>query len=146
MNNQKNKTMSQVDIQSENQLNKSGRGGKRPGAGRPKGTSKLYAFRADKEVAAYLDSQENKTDFIKQCITQQMEAVKHRKEDEVLMQLGEVMPTSRIKPMTLPFFDVKVVAGFPIPLNNDEQAQNIEVLKMCIHPIYPILLYQKGFS
>ena len=109
MNNQKNKTMSQVDIQSENQLNKSGRGGKRPGAGRPKGTSKLYAFRADKEVAAYLDSQENKTDFIKQCITQQMEAVKHRKEDEVLMQLGEVMPTSRIKPMTLPFFDGKYI-------------------------------------
>ena len=51
MNNQKNKTMSQVDIQSENQLNKSGRGGKRPGAGRPKGTSKLYAFRADKELS-----------------------------------------------------------------------------------------------
>ena len=145
MNNQKNKTMSQVDIQSENQLNKSGRGGKRPGAGRPKGTSKLYAFRADKEVAAYLDSQENKTDFIKQCITQQMEAVKHRKEDEVLMQLGEVMPTSRIKPMTLPFFDVKVVAGFPIPLNNDEQAQNIEVLKMlCPHPDSSYLIRVQG--
>lgn len=147
MNNQKNKTMSQVDIQSENQLNKSGRGGKRPGAGRPKGTSKLYAFRADKEVAAYLDSQENKTDFIKQCITQQMKAVKHRKEDEVLMQLGEVMPTSRIKPMTLPFFDVKVVAGFPIPLNNDEQAQNIEVLKMlCPHPDSSYLIRVQGRS
>lgn len=147
MNNQKNKTMSQVDIQSENQLNKSGRGGKRPGAGRPKGTSKLYAFRADKEVAAYLDSQENKTDFIKQCITQQMEAVKHRKKDEVLMQLGEVMPTSRIKPMTLPFFDVKVVAGFPIPLNNDEQAQNIEVLKMlCPHPDSSYLIRVQGRS
>lgn len=147
MNNQKNKTMSQVDIQSENQLNKSGRGGKRPGAGRPKGTSKLYAFRADKEVAAYLDSQENKTDFIKQCITQQMGAVKHRKEDEVLMQLGEVMPTSRIKPMTLPFFDVKVVAGFPIPLNNDEQAQNIEVLKMlCPHPDSSYLIRVQGRS
>ncbi len=147
MNNQKNKTMSQVDIQSENQLNKSGRGGKRPGAGRPKGTSKLYAFRADKEVAAYLDSQENKTDFIKQCITQQMEAVKHSKEDEVLMQLGEVMPTSRIKPMTLPFFDVKVVAGFPIPLNNDEQAQNIEVLKMlCPHPDSSYLIRVQGRS
>lgn len=147
MNNQKNKTMSQVDIQSENQLNKSGRGGKRPGAGRPKGTSKLYAFRADKEVAAYLDSQENKTDFIKQYITQQMEAVKHRKEDEVLMQLGEVMPTSRIKPMTLPFFDVKVVAGFPIPLNNDEQAQNIEVLKMlCPHPDSSYLIRVQGRS
>ena len=98
-------------------------------------------------MAAYLDSQENKTDFIKQCITQQMEAVKHRKEDEVLMQLGEVMPTSRIKPMTLPFFDVKVVAGFPIPLNNDEQAQNIEVLKMlCPHPDSSYLIRVQGRS
>ncbi len=147
MNNQKNKTMSQVDIQSENQLNKSEEAVNVRGAGRPKGTSKLYAFRADKEVAAYLDSQENKTDFIKQCITQQMEAVKHRKEDEVLMQLGEVMPTSRIKPMTLPFFDVKVVAGFPIPLNNDEQAQNIEVLKMlCPHPDSSYLIRVQGRS
>ena len=41
MNNQKNKTMSQVDIQSENQLNKSGRGGKRPGAGRPRNQQTL---------------------------------------------------------------------------------------------------------
>ena len=76
-----------------------------------------------------------------------MEAVKHRKEDEVLMQLGEVMPTSRIKPMTLPFFDVKVVAGFPIPLNNDEQAQNIEVLKMlCPHPDSSYLIRVQGRS
>ena len=45
----------QVINQAENQPKKPGRGGKRPGAGRPKGdgTSKLYAFRADKEVAAY---------------------------------------------------------------------------------------------
>ena len=92
--------------QTENQPKKPGRGGKRPGAGRPKGdgTSKLYAFRADKEVAAYLDSQENKTDFIKKCITRQMEVAKSRQEEEALMQLGEVVPTSRIKPLTLPFF------------------------------------------
>lgn len=91
--------------QTENQPKKPGRGGKRPGAGRPKGdgTSKLYAFRADKEVAAYLDSQENKTDFIKKCITRQMEVAKSRQEEEALMQLGEVVPTSRIKPLTLPF-------------------------------------------
>lgn len=55
----------------ENKPKKSGRGGRRPGAGRPKGdgTSKLYAFRADKEVAAYLDSRENKTDFIKEYVS-----------------------------------------------------------------------------
>ncbi len=98
----------QVINQAENQPKKPGRGGKRPGAGRPKGdgTSKLYAFRADKEVAAYLDCQENKTDFIKECIIRQMEVAKSRQEDEALMQLGEVMPTSRIKPMTLPVCDL----------------------------------------
>ena len=135
--------------QTENQPKKPGRGGKRPGAGRPKGdgTSKLYAFRADKEVAAYLDSQENKTDFIKKCITRQMEVAKSRQEEEALMQLGEVVPTSRIKPLTLPFFDVKVVAGFPIPLNNDELAQDIEVLKMlCPHPDSSFLIRVQGRS
>ena len=139
----------QVINQAENQPKKPGRGGKRPGAGRPKGdgSSKLYAFRADKEVAAYLDSQENKTDFIKECIIRQMEVAKSRQEDEALMQLGEVMPTSRIKPMTLPFFDVKVVAGFPIPLNNDELAQDIEVLKMlCPHPDSSYLIRVQGRS
>ena len=37
-----------------NQDKKDNRGGKREGAGRPKGTSKLYAFRADKEVSAFI--------------------------------------------------------------------------------------------
>ena len=57
------------------------------------------------------------------------------------------MPTSRIKPMSLPFFDVKVVAGFPIPLNNDELAQDIEVLKMlCPHPDSSYLIRVQGRS
>ena len=57
------------------------------------------------------------------------------------------MPTSRVKPMTLPFFDVKVVAGFPIPLNNDELAQDIEVLKMlCPHPDSSYLIRVQGRS
>ncbi|EJW97309.1 SOS-response transcriptional repressor, partial [gut metagenome] len=84
--------MDNQEKQAVNQPKKTGRGGKRPGAGRPKGTSKLYAFRADKEVAAYLDRQENKTDFIKECIIRQMEAVKSQKEEEILSQFGEVIP------------------------------------------------------
>ncbi len=98
-------------------------------------------------MAAYLDSQENKTDIIKECIIRQREVAKSRQEDEALMQLGEVMPTSRIKPMTMPFFDVQVVAGFPIPLNNDELAQDIEVLKMlCPHPDSSYLIRVQGRS
>ena len=56
------------------ELKKGKKGGKREGAGRPKGTSKLYAFRADKEIANYIDSQENKTEFIKECIVSSMNA------------------------------------------------------------------------
>ncbi|EJW89422.1 SOS-response transcriptional repressor, partial [gut metagenome] len=83
--------------------------------------------------------------FIKECIIRQMEAVKSQKEEESLSQFGEVIPGKRIKPMTLPYFDVKVVAGFPIPLNNDELAQDIEVLKMlCPHPDSSYLIRVQG--
>ena len=62
------------------------RGGRRAGAGRPKGTSKLYAFRADKKVAAYIDSQENKTEFIRECIARQMEVCQEEREEHGLLQ------------------------------------------------------------
>ena len=133
----------------DNQQKKKGRGGKRPGAGRPKGdgTSKLYAFRADREVATYIDSQMNKTDFIKECIVRQMEAAEVEKTEQALAQWGKVIPAGSVKPMILPFFDVKVVAGFPIPLNNDELAQDMEVLKMlCPHPDSSYLIRVQGRS
>ena len=35
----------------------------------------------------------------------------------------------------MPFLDVGIVAGFPIPLDNDERSQDIELLKMlCPNP------------
>lgn len=130
-----------------NQKIKPGRGGKRAGAGRPKGTSKLYAFRADNDVAAYLDCQDNKTDFIKECIAKQMFADKEIERKHRLEELGDVIPANHIKPMRLPFFDMKVVAGFPIPLNNDELAQDIEVLRMlCPHPDSSYLIRVQGHS
>lgn len=72
------------------QEKKSGRGGRRNGAGRRKGTSKLYAFRADKKVAAYIDSRSNKTEFIRDCILRRMEADQSAQSDVFLRQLGEV--------------------------------------------------------
>ena len=64
-----------------------------------------------------------------------------------LQTLGEVIPAHWIKPMQLPFFDIKIVAGFPIPLNNDELAQNIELLKMlCPRPDASYLIRVQGRS
>ena len=35
-------------------------------------------------------------------------------------KLGEVYPVAQLGDMRLPFFDVDIVAGFPIPLDNDD--------------------------
>ncbi len=131
----------------DNKTTKPGKGGRRPGAGRPKGTSRMYTFRADKEVADYIDCQKNKTDFIKECIVRQIETDRRQISEPDLSGWGDVIPTNRIRPMALPFFDMKVVAGFPIPLNNDELAQDIEILKMlCPHPDSSYLIRVQGRS
>ena len=131
----------------DNQEKKVSRGGRREGAGRPKGTSKLYAFRADKKVAVYIDEQENKTEFIRDCILQQAQIIKFTAKNKGLEQFGEIIPASRVKPMTLPFFDVEIVAGFPIPLNNDELSQDIEVFRMlCPNPNSSYLIRVQGNS
>ena len=119
------------------------RGGRREGAGRPASDSRLYAFRAPKEMADYIDAQDNKTEFIKECIASTMEM----QQEERVPTFGEVYPATRVKPMTLPLFDIKIVAGFPIPLDNDELAQDIELLRMlCPHPEASYLIRVMGDS
>lgn len=114
-------------------------GGKRAGAGRPKTDSKLYTFRAGGEIAKMIDSQPNKTDFILSSIKQSLQAD--------ISSLGVVFPASTVKETKLPFFDIKVVAGFPIPLDNDEISQDIELIKMlCPHPEASYLIRVKGDS
>ena len=130
-----------------NQDKKDNRGGKREGAGRPKCTSKLYAFRADKEVSAFIDEQENKTEFIRDCIFKELQVRQSFDADDRLSKWGEMIPANRIKSQTIPFFDVKIVAGFPIPLNNDELAQDIDLIKMiCPNPDASYLIRVQGNS
>ena len=84
-------------------------GGKRVGAGRPKidehKASKLYTLRLPKELADIVDQQENKSEFIKSCITNSIQPK--------LEPLGEVYPATSIESFTIPFFDIGIVAGFP---------------------------------
>lgn len=124
------------------------RGGARSGAGRPKGTSKLYTFRADHEVAAFLDKQENKTAFILDCVSKEMQTqLRPWSPDEAMPTIGEVLPASRVKPLSLPFFDIRIVAGFPIPLTQDEVAQDVDLLRMlCPHPDSSYLIRVVGDS
>jgi len=120
---------------------KSGRGGRREGAGRPRGDSKMYTFRVPGDIARHIDAQPNKTDFIKSCIIKSIE----RQAD--FSKLGEVISPSDIKGMTLPFFDIDIAAGFPIPLDNDERGQDIDLLRMlCPHPEASYLIRVVGES
>ena len=136
-----------------------GRGGRRLGAGRPRTDSRLYTFRAPKEMADVIDSQENKTEFIKECITTRIHGSGFKIHDSRFRfgqepdknpdfsRMGEAIPATAVKKMTLPFFDIGIVAGFPIPLDNDEKAQDIDVLRLlCPHPESSYLIRIEGNS
>lgn len=121
------------------------RGGRREGAGRPRTDSQLFAFRANGKLAQYINKHENKTQFITDCI----EAVRNNdpQESPDLGKLGMVYAASHVKPINLPYLDIRVVAGFPIPLDNDELAQDIELLKMlCPNPESSYLIRVQGDS
>ncbi len=142
-------------------MDKKMRGGRREGAGRPKAHSKLYTFRAPEGLVPFIEEQENKSDFFKECISRAIEAGGTAATAEAGMaagtaagrtvragwKLGEVVPAVRVKQLSLPFFDIGIVAGFPIPLDNDEKSQDIELLRMlCPNPESSYLIRVEGDS
>lgn len=107
------------------------RGGARPGAGRPRSaTSKLQTFRALKEVAAYLDKQENKTSVINASLLRYMHEKDVAQQNTAMSNLGTIIPATSFADTTAPFFDVKLVAGYPLPLDNDAAAEDLNVMKL----------------
>ena len=131
-----------------------GRGGRRPGAGRPRGTSRLYTFRAGGELAEALDAQEDRTGFIKSSIKMALDAGAGdgaagtvRRQAPDISRLGHAVPASRVRSMSIPSFDMRVVAGFPVPLDNDEKSQDIDMLRLlCPHPESSYLIRVQGES
>lgn len=118
-------------------------GGRRKGAGRPHTDSKLFTFRVPGSMAKVIDAQPNKTDFIRGCIN----VVLNSRKEPDFSKLGEVYPAIQVEDMKLPFFDVGIVAGFPIPLDNDERSQDIGLLKMlCPNPEASYLIRVDGNS
>lgn len=152
------------------------RGGAMKGAGRPKGDGKSYSFRLPGDLAAQLDLQENKTEFIKHSLRRAMlegsgdvpaqgvgraasvsGAQSEGSAGGVTSALptqgggaepiGEVIPAAAVSPLSIPYFEVRVAAGFPVPLDNDERSQDINILSMlCPHPEASYLIRIKGDS
>lgn len=119
-------------------MKKENRGGRRAGAGRPSADSRLFTFRAPGSIARVIESQDSKTDFILDCIKAGIRR---------LPDIGEVYRVTDIRDLRLPSFGQRVVAGFPIPLDNDEKAQEIELLRMlCPNPDASYLIRVQGRS
>ncbi len=118
------------------------RGGARPGAGRPKGDSRMISFRAPGALADKLDEIENRTEFIKSSIDKAL-----RERESGIGWIGGVVPAGKAPHVSIPFFDIRVVAGFPVPLDNDEKAQDIDLIRMlCPHPEASYLIRVNGDS
>lgn len=126
-----------------------GRGGKREGAGRPRlyDETKVFSFKADGKMIPLLEGQKHRSQFIKDCINYRMHAIKGGAVEPDFSQLGEAYPADKVEDLTLPMFDISIVAGFPIPLDNDEKAQSIELIRMlCPYPESCYLIRVKGNS
>ena len=93
-------------------------------------------------MARVLDAQKDRTAFIKESIEKALEG---REPD--FSRLGQVVPASKTRGLIVPSFDVRVVAGFPVPLDNDEKSQDIDMLRLlCPHPESSYLIRVQGES
>lgn len=160
------------------------RGGARPGAGRPRGDSRMISFRAPGALADELEKVENRTEFIKKSIAEallkkrvlkiaeteenleqggisvtdirrgwktetggEIESGKKSERAEDIGRIGDVIPAGKVEHVNIPFFDIRVVAGFPVPLDNDEKSQDIDLIRMlCPHPEASYLIRVNGDS
>ena len=62
-------------------------------------------------------------------------------------KIGTVYPAANMEGLHLPFFDLGIKAGFPIPLDNDEKSQDVDLLRMiCPHPNASYLIRVEGDS
>lgn len=158
-------------MQTEMEDKKGKRGGARPGAGRPKGDSRMISFRAPGPLAEQLEEMDNRAEFIRQTLTNAVNTltttpkgseripgqvgsgqgsstpVSPRQVGPGQVIPGQVIPARSVSPLSLPYFDIKVAAGFPVPLDNDERSQDIDILSMlCPHPEASYLIRVSGDS
>ena len=124
------------------------RGGRRPGAGRPRGDSRMISFRAPGRLAEQLDSIGNRTEFIRNALEK---AVRKNEASAVRKSEAEtalnMIPAEKTRSFSLPYFDIRVVAGVLVPLDNDERSRDIDILTMlCPHPEASYLIRVSGNS
>ena len=100
----------------------------------------MISFRAPGRLAEQLDSIGNRTEFIRNAL----EKAVRKSEAETALN---IIPAEKTRSFSLPYFDIRVVAGFPVPLDNDERSRDIDILTMlCPHPEASYLIRVSGNS
>lgn len=121
---------------------KNGWGGARKGAGRPRTDSRRYGFMAGGEIAAMIDAQENKSEFIKSCMEQ---GIKVMTEQENRKTQGEE-PSLMVEPVgedeALPQIDIydtemPVVCGVPLGLGDVTSVELTNLSSMLVPEDHP---------
>jgi len=93
-------------------------------------------------VAKVIEAQEDKSAFIKESIAS---AIRSRGAE--FSRLGEALPATAARSFTIPAVELRVVAGFPVPLDTDERSQDIDMLRLlCPHPESSYLIRVQGDS
>ena len=101
----------------------------------------MISFRAPRPLAEQLEGMENRTEFIRKALSM---AVKESRKNP---GLHIAIPADRVQSLSLPYYDISVVAGFPVPLDNDERSQDIDIISMlCPHPEASYLIRVSGNS
>ena len=78
---------------------------------------------------------------------EEIESGKKSERGEDIGRIGDVIPAGKVAHVNIPFFDIRVVAGFPVPLDNDEKSQDIDLIRMlCPHPEASYLIRVNGDS
>lgn len=90
-----------------------------------------------------MEQHPNKSKLINECIVRNMMAEKSAH----LNGVGNLVPAADVQPVTMPMVDLSVVAGFPVPLDNSEYTEDVEMLQtLCPHKGSSYLVHVTGDS
>lgn len=101
-----------TDITETTKKKKDGRGGARPGAGRPKGDKECFAFKVGGEAARLIKSHPNRSNFIIDCILEHMARMEEEWEEEELSLVAQNM-------RSVPRYNFEVACGMPTDVTDD---------------------------
>lgn len=128
-------------------------GGRRQGAGRKNIGSKAFPFRVAGDTAKLVEAQENKSQFVKECIEYAAKAKGLLDKDGKMVKAmnlslvvspaeGEILDT-----VELPFFDNAVAAGYPTGLGDIQYGESINISEILCPGNHPqIICPVKGES